>query len=243
MDVVESDLTPDEIPLEQALEAVARRLAGVTAAVDGFAERQQDLLGRDYSEDLALIHQSCEDLRVAIDALAHKPALLLTPEMIGRQIEAGARLVRKDADLALATVQSNLQNAISALARITGSVRTVRRQNQWLAGAAGLAIVLGAMGGAIILPAIDWVVPEGWLWPEKRAMSALRRGGWEAGERLLLVADPERWNAIQAAARLSEVNSEAIRRCARRAADRKYKSVGCSIEVGVEKRRILLTDI
>lgn len=232
MDDTEPHTGADDIPLEQALDAVARRLAGVTAAVDGFAERQQDLLGRDYSEDLALIHQSCEDVRVAIDALAHKPALVLTPEMIGRQIEAGARQVRKDADLALAAVQSNLQNAISALARITGSVRTVRRQNQWLAGAAGLALALGTMGGAIILPAIDWVVPEGWLWPEKRAMSALHRNGWAAGERLLLVADPERWKAIQAAATLSEANSGAIERCARRAADRKLRSVGCSIEVG-----------
>jgi hypothetical protein len=232
MDEPERDLSPDEIPMEQALEAVARRLAEVTAAVDGFAERQQDLLGRDYSEDMALIHQSCEGMRKAIDRLGQQPALTLTPEMIGRQIEAAGRQGRKDADLALAAVHINLQNAISALNRMTGAVRTVRQQNQWLAGAAGLALVLGAMGGAIILPAIDWAVPEGWLWPEKRAMSALRRNGREAGERLLLVTDPERWNAIQAATRLSEVNSVAIERCARRAADRKLKTVGCSVEVG-----------
>jgi hypothetical protein len=157
---------------------------------------------------------------------------VLTPEMIGRQIEAAGRQVRKDADLALAAVQNNLQNAISALARTTGSVRTGRKQNQWLAGSAGLALVLGAMGGAIILPAIDWAVPEGWLWPEKRAISALRRGGWEAGERLLIVADTKRWNAIRAAAKLSEENSGAIERCAMRAADRKLRSVGCTVEVG-----------
>ncbi len=228
----ESDPSPDEIPIEQALDAVARRLAGVTAAVDGFAERQQDLLGRDYSEDLAVIHQSCEGLREGIDALAQKPALVLTPEMIGRQIEAGARQARKDADLALAAVHNNLQHAISALAKMTGSVRTVRQQNQWLSGAVGLALVLGAMGGAIILPAIDWVVPEGWLWPEKRAMSALRRRGWEAGERLLLVADPKRWKAVQASTRLSEENSDTIWKCAMRAADRKLRSVGCTVEVG-----------
>ncbi len=236
MNDAEIDPDPDEVPMEQALEAVARRLAGVTAAVDGFAERQQDLLGRDYSEDLALIHQSCEDLREAIDALAHKPALALTPEMIGRQIEAAGRQVRKDADLALAAMQSNLQNAISALARIAGSVRTVRQQNQWLAGAAGLALVLGTIGGAIILPAIDWIVPADWYWPEERAMSALHRGGWGAGERLLSVTDPDRWNDIQAAARMLDANSGAIAKCARRAAKRKLKSVGCLVEVREEQR-------
>ena len=231
MDDANSDPTPDEIPLEQALDAVARRLAGVTAAVDGFAERQQDLLGRDYSEDLALIHQSCEDLREAMDALAQKPALALTPEMIGRQIEAAGRQVRKDADLALAAAQSNLQNAIGALYRVTGSVRASKRQNQMLAGAASLALALGWVGGGFIPPAIDWVVPEAWHWPEKRAEFALRRRGWEAGERLLLVNDPERWTAIQAAARMSDANSHAIAKCASRAAERRLKSVGCSIEV------------
>jgi len=222
---------PDEILLEQALEAVARRLAGVTAAVDGFAERQQDLLGRNYSEDLALIHQSCDGLRQAIDALAQKPALALTPEMIARQIEAAGQGARRDSNQALPAAQGSLQNSIAALSKVTGAVRVAKRQNQMLAGAAGLALILGWVGGSIIPPALDWVVPEAWHWPEKRAESALRRSGWEAGERLLLVNDPERWKAIQAATRMSEANSVVIRRCARRAADRKLKSVGCSIEV------------
>ncbi len=231
MDDAELDHPPDEIPLEQALEAVARRLAGVTAAVDGFAERQQDLLGRDYSEDLALIQQSCEGLRQTIDALAQKPALVLTPEMIARQIEAAGQGVRRGANQDLVAAQGSLQSSIAALSRVTGSVRAAKRQNQMLAGAAGLALVLGWVGGCTIPPALDLVVPEAWQWPEKRAESALRREGWEAGVRLLLVNDPQRWNAVQAGARLSEANSGAIRKCAKRAAERKLKSVGCSIEV------------
>ncbi len=231
MDDTEPDPTPDEVPLEQALEAVARRLAGVTAAVDGFAERQQDLLGRDYSEDLALIHQICESSRQAIDALAQKPALALTPEMIARQIEAEGQGAHRDANQALVAAQGSLQSSIAALSRLTGSVRAAKRQNQIVAGASGLALVLGWFGGSIVPPAIDWIVPEAWQWPEKRAESALRRDGWDAGERLLFVNDPERWKAVQASTRLSEQNSGAIERCARRAADRKFKSVGCSIEV------------
>jgi hypothetical protein len=231
MDDPEPDLTPDEIPIEQALEAVARRLAGVTAAVDGFAELQQDLLGRDYSEDLGLIHQSCDGLRKAIDALAQKPALALTPEMIARQIEAAGQGAHRNANQALAAAQGSLQSSIAALSRVTGSVRAVKRQNQILAAGASLALVLGWVGGCIVPPAIDWIAPEAWQWPEKRAESALRRSGWEAGERLLFVNDPERWNAIQAGLRLSEANSGAIAKCSKRAAKRRLKSVGCSIEV------------
>jgi hypothetical protein len=223
--------TADEIPLEQALEAVARRLAGVTAAGDGFAERQQDLLGRDYSEDLALIQQSCEGLRGTIGSLAQKPALALTPEMIARQIEAAGQGAHREAIQALVAAPGSLQSSIAALSRVTGSVRAARHQNQMLAAGAGLALVLGWVGGSFISPAIDWIVPEAWQWPEKRAESALRRRGWEAGERLLFVNDPKRWKAIQAAAHLSEANSVVIRRCATRAVKRKLKSVGCSIEV------------
>jgi len=161
MDDATPDPTFDEIPLEQALEAVARRLAGVTAAVDGFAERQQDLLGRDYSEDLALIHQSGEGLRQAIDALAQKPALALMPEVIARQIEAAGQGAHRDANQGLVAAQGSLQSSITALSRVTGSVRAAKRQNQMLAGAAGLALVLGWFGGSIVPPEIDWVVPEG----------------------------------------------------------------------------------
>ncbi|MBY0621275.1 DUF6118 family protein [Sphingomonas ursincola] len=231
MEEAEPDHPPDEISLEQALEAVARRLAGVTAAVDGFAELQQDLLGRDYSEDLALIHQSCEELRHAIDGLAQKPALALTPEMIARQIEVAGQGARRDANQALVAAQGSLQNSIAALSRVTGAVRAEKRQNQMLAGAAGLALVLGWVGGCIIPPAIDWVVPEAWHWPEKRAESALRRRRWEAGERLLFVEDPNRWQAVQTAVQISEENRQSIERCSKRASRRKMKSVGCSIEV------------
>lgn len=231
MDDADIDPDPDEVPLEQALEAIARRLAGVTAAVDGFAERQQLLLGRDYSEDLALIHQSCEDLREAIDALADKPALALTPEMIARQIEVAGRQFRNDTNTAISNVRTDMQNAIGALNRMTASARTVRQQNQWLAGAASLALVLGAIGGCTLPPLIDWVAPENWHWPEHRAMSALHRRGWDAGERLLSVADPDRWSSLRAANLLLEGNSEAIARCTRRAADRKLKSVRCSVEI------------
>lgn len=230
----DSLLDPDaeKIPLEQALEAVARRLAGVTAAVDGFAERQQDLLGRDYSEDLGLIQQSCEGLRKAIDALAQEPALALTPELIARQIEAAGQGARRDSNQALVAAQGSLQSSIAALSRVTGAVRAAKRQNQMLAGATGLALILGWVGGCIIPPAIDWVVPEAWQWPEKRAMSALHRNGWNAGERLMSVTNPGRWSNLQAAVRLSEKNNEAINKCAQRASERGLRSVGCNIEVG-----------
>jgi len=171
-------------------------------------------------------------LRKAIDALAQKPALALTPEMIAQQIEAAGQGAYRDANQALAAAQGSLQSSIAALSRVTASVRAAQRQNQMLAGATGLALILGWVGGCIIPPAIDWVVPEAWQWPEKRAMSALHRNGWNAGERLMSVTNPGRWSNLQAAVRLSEKNNEAINKCAQRASERGLRSVGCNIEVG-----------
>lgn len=226
-----ADTEPEDIPLEQALETIARRLAGLTASVDGFAERQQDLLGRDYSAELAQIHEASQAMGDAISALARRPALALTPKEIADQIAQAGRDSRKEDHAALVAAHQDMQKAAGNLATVTASARTAQQQTQWLAGAAGLALVLGLIGGCTIPPAIDWMVPETWYWPERRAVSVLHRHGWEAGERLLAVADPDQWNDVQAAVHLWQSNGDTIGQCAARAKERKLKSLGCSIEV------------
>lgn len=221
----------DEIPIEQALELIAQRLAGISTSMDALAERQQDLLGRDYSAELAHIRKATQAMAEAIKTLAARPALALTPELIARQIEVAASEDRNADQAAWASARKNLESAITSLASVTASQRNARQQNQWLAAAAGLALVFGAIGGCTIPPAVDWMVPESWHWPEKRATSALRRDGWQAGERLLSVSDPGQWRGVQAAVQLWQENAAAIEICAKRARGRKLRSVGCSVEV------------
>jgi len=221
----------DDIPIEQALEMIAQRLAGLGTSLDGLAERQQDLLGRDYSAELAHIRNATQAMGEATKALATRPALVLTPETIARQIEVAATEGREADQAAWASARKDLQSATTSLARMMASQRTTRQQNQWLAAAAGLALVLGSIGGCTIPPAIDWMVPEAWHWPEKRAVSALRRDGWEAGERLMSFSDPAQWQDVQAAVQLWQENAKAIEICSKRAKGRKLRSVGCAVEV------------
>ncbi|MGQ2940249.1 MULTISPECIES: DUF6118 family protein [Sphingomonadaceae] len=226
-----ADIEPEDIPLEQALETIARRLAGLTASVDGFAERQQDLLGRDYSAELAQIHETSKAMGEAIKTLSRRPAIALTAKELADQIAAAGRDIRREDHAALAAARQDMQKAAGNLATMTASARTARQQNQWLAGAVGLALVLGSFGGCSIPPAIDWMVPEAWHWPERRAISALHRDGWEAGDRLMSVADPDQWRDVQAAIHLWQANGDSIETCAKRARDRRLRSVGCLIEV------------
>jgi len=226
-----SDHDPDEIPIEQALEMIAERLAGLGTSIAALAERQQDLLGRDYSAELAHIRNATEAMAEAIETLAARPALALTPEVIARQIEVAAIEGRNADQAAWASARKDLQSATTSLAGVTTSQRNARQQNRWLAAAAGLALVLGSIGGCTIPPAVDWMVPEAWHWPEKRAKSALRRDGWQAGERLMSVSDPGQWRDFQAAVQLWQENAEAIEICAKRARRRKPRSVGCTLEI------------
>lgn len=221
----------DDIPIEQALELIAQRLARLGTSITELSERQQDLLGGDYSAELGHIRNATRAMGEGIRTLAARPALTLTPEVIARQIEVAATEGRSADQAAWASARKDMESATARLAAVTASQRTARQQNRWLAVAAGLALVLGSIGGCTIPPAVDWMVPEAWHWPEERATSALRRDGWAAAERLMSVSDPEEWRDVQAAVQLWQENAEAIGICAKRAGGRKLRSVGCAVEV------------
>lgn len=215
---------------EAAFEAMNQRLAGLTAAIDGFAARQQELHARDYTQDLAKIHHRQDAAREAIYTLAKRPAMALTPELIASQIsEAGAKA--RDADhQALNAAQQNLHRAISTIGSVVASAMTARDQERWIAGAAGIAIVVGFILGAVIPTAIDRAMPESWHWPEQRAADVLQLDGWHAGLRMLQVSDPQQWRALQDAAILARDNADALADCRKRAA-KTGKGVVCSVNV------------
>jgi hypothetical protein len=215
---------------EAAFEAMNQRLAGLTAAIDGFAARQQELHARDYTQDLARIHDRQDGVRKAIYTLAERPAMALTPEQVASQIsEAGVKA--RDADhQAMNAAQRDLRRAIGTIGSIVASAMTARDQERWIAGAAGVAIVVGFILGAIIPAAIDWTMPESWYWPEQRAADILQRDGWHAGLRMLQVSDPQQWRALQDAAILARDNADALADCRKQAAKTR-KAVSCSVKV------------
>src|SRR3546814_8131075 len=63
------------------------------------------------------------------------------------------------------------------------------------------------MAGCTVPPAIDRAVPEHWHWPEERAAAQMQRGMWDAGVRLIQVADPARWDSLRSEEHTSELQS------------------------------------
>jgi len=225
------ELAPaDELALDQAFARLSGRISTLSRAVDRFADRQDELVGRDYSEDLAKIEKSFEETSEALDNLAGQPVLQLTPERLAEQLGLAGARVRSDDHAKWQSAQNQLGEITRLLEKRLGAARLRGEQNRWVAIGAGIAAVLAFVAGCTMPPVIDRSVPESWQWPERRASDILSRDTWSAGVRLLQVADAERWNALVRASQTYGPNEKAIEACRKRAETRK-KPVGCLIEI------------
>lgn len=228
----ETTVQPSDIDdPEVAFEAMSRRLAGLTAAVEGFAARQQELHSRDYGPDLANIRALSGEMVDAINKLAVKPGVALTPETLAPQIAKAGERVRAADHQAWASANRELGAAIQSLNGVVASAMKAETQKHWIVSAATAALVMGFALGAVVPTRIAQSVPESWHWPEQKAAEVLQRTEWAAGMRLLQVADPARLRAWDDAALLVKDNAHALADCRERAAQNK-DSVKCRIEVG-----------
>jgi hypothetical protein len=225
-----TDITPPNATAVDALIAMDRRIAGLTAAMEGFAARQQELHARDYSPELANLQEVSGKVREALVELAKRPTMALTPASIGSEIERATSAVRKADREALGLATRDLRQVVETITSAVASARAARIQNTWLAAGAAVAVVIGIVLGTVIPPSLDQAVPESWHWPEERAASVLERDGWSAGERMMQVADPRQWQNVSTAVRLSNINAGQLQACAE-SADKAGSTVSCTIKV------------
>lgn len=216
---------------EVAFAAMTLKLAGLTAAVEGFAARQQELHARDYGPDLARIQGQWAEIVDAFKALKEKPGIALTPKTLAPQIAEASERVRAADHQAWASANRELGGAIQSLKSVVASAMKAETQKHWIIGTAATALVVGFAFGTVIPTRIAQSVPESWHWPEQRAADTLLRSEWDAGMRLLQVADPARLRALDEAARLVKDNADVLQDCRNRPADSK-DSVKCRIEIG-----------
>lgn len=214
----------------QAFNDMSRKLAGLTAAVDGFAARQQELHARDYGPDLEKIRESYDKVCGAINILAKRPAMTLTPQDVARQIEAAGTQGRADDHRAWNGATHALAGTVQELKGMVVSAHAAESQQLWIAGAAALALLVGFAFGTVVPPVIAQLAPESWHWPEERAAAVLRRTPWDAGVRLMQVANPQQARALADAARLANDNADVLTECRKRA-EQLSAPVKCSIEI------------
>lgn len=225
---------PAELDATEAFEAMNRRLAGMSAAIDGFAMRFDDLQERDYSKDLAQIDERIERLREGFAILSRRPAMTLTPDKVVGQIDAAAKAVREVEQEAWSRARQQLNTEASSIRDIVYSAREAGKQDRWLMYCGGVGIVLGAMLMFLVPRAALNVVPDSWLWREKATVETMNRDGWAAGERLMQVYDPKRWEQVAEFLRLPEEKRATFADCMQQAHD-KARAASCIMRTGVTK--------
>ena len=212
---MEHDIERDEPvdPATAAFEALRREVALLHTAVAGLTAEWPSV--PDYSETLGEIAKGVAIAVARMGKLASSPALTLTPAEVTQQITAAGLKARQHDSAALHQAQEMLQTASGDLRGWIESARLASVQNWRLVQAVLAGLVAGAVLGATLPAVVTQVAPGQWAWPEKRAAGVLHRDMWSAGERMLSVANPERWRAVEAARRIADQNPELLARCLR----------------------------
>lgn len=220
---------------DTAAEAFARlegEIALVRRAVQQLAAEKAEIRIPDYSDTLGEIVKRLGSAERALNMIADKPAMELTPEDMARRIDHAARRARESDAGQLRQAQGRFDNGAYELRGIVSTMRTIDEQRRHLLWAVGGGILGGCLLWSILPGAIARSLPQSWHMPEKMAAHIVGAPNvWEGGVRLMRAGSPEAYETIAAAAVMRRDNREKIAACEKAALD-EDKEVPCTIRIG-----------
>jgi hypothetical protein len=220
-------------PAEAAFARMHGEVALLRRAIEAMAAERAGLEIPDYGATLGQIAADLAATTKASVAVAASPALRMTPKALAAEIDAVVVDARRADRVALTTASAALTKATEDLSGWIDSARQASLQNWRLIQVGIVGLVAGAILWAAVPGAVARLTPAVWGWPERLAAFSLGGDPWNAGEQMLAVADPGRWQAVAGAERLADNDAPAIAACAT-AARRGGKPVRCQIMVRPE---------
>lgn len=215
----------------QAFEALRAEVTLMRRAVERLAAERMELPeAPDYSETLGVISNNLTATAQRVDALLGSPALRLTPDAFGRQMEAAGAVARGEDHRALMTARQGLDDATRQLRGYMVSQRTAFEQNRWIYLTAAIGVVVGMVIWAVFAGIVARSVPASWQWPERMAARSVDMEMWDAGQHLMDTANPTAWRGMVAGDAILRSNQSAMAACIKQAVKAK-KPVRCTIEV------------
>lgn len=222
-------LAPETDPAAQAFGRLAEKVNLLEAAIAGLAAKRE--AAPDYSETLGEIAALLQKMRDAINTLARRPAMQLTPDAMAEQITAAGKKARAEDGAAIQQARERIEGAAHHMERLAGTIATAREQRRRLVWAAGGGLLAGMLLWSFLPGAILRALPQGWHMPENMARHIAGEPTlWEAGTRLMRADSPEAWTALNQAAQMLRDNRATIERCWN-AAPRAAKPLRCTIEI------------
>jgi Family of unknown function (DUF6118) len=200
-------------PASKAFDRLRREVTTLRLAIEHLADAPGKIDIPDYTETLTQIDGRITATHKALRDLAERPAIALTPEALAQQIAAAGVETRRVEQHELASARTTFIKLSSEMAGFLASARTAQAQDKaelwWGGGGLGLGVL-----AAMILPFIAInLAPASWHWPERRAASVLGLNIWEAGQRLMIAANPAEWDAITQTSRATKASRAIIARC------------------------------
>lgn len=152
----------------------------------------------DYAPSLEAISKRLEDVCVWARRVAERPALKLTPAMLEQEIAAAAASSRGQDRQTLEKATAAMEAAGKRIDAIISLARTSVEQDRELMKNRIAFAVAGMALFAILPGAVARSLPASWGVPERLAARMVGTDMWQAGQRIMAKADPERWNRIVA---------------------------------------------
>lgn len=189
------DVEPQEpADAAAAFEALRREVALLNVAIAGLAAERAP--APDYSETLGEITKGVSVTIGRLGKVMSSPAFAVSPADLARQIAAAGEEARRQDRAVVHQAQEALLRSARDLDGWIDRARLASAQNWRLVQTTIVGVVGGVLISALTPTLVVNAAPQGWAWPERRAASQLDLDMWSAGERLLAVADPQRWRAL-----------------------------------------------
>jgi hypothetical protein len=208
----------------RAFEDLRAEVSVLRRAVESLPEEWEANQPPDYTESLGQITQGLSKVVGRLQSIEQHPALNATPAQYQAAILAAGRDLMSQAagriDQATDVFKREQQN----LAGVIGTVRTQRKQLEWLAITAAAALLVGLL----LSPFAARLLPFGW--DAGVAATIMHADRWSAGQALMKSTNPTGWATLNAEMNLAEANHDVLTAC-REAAARTKKEQRCTIVV------------
>ncbi len=209
---------------ERAFESLRAEVAAMRQVLRSVPELILKNQPADYTDTLGAIAKNLEIVAKFMAAIEQHPAIRTTPAHYHQAIvAAGDGLITKsvrELDVAKAAAVAERRE----LAAMIGTMRGRWKQWEWL----GWTGIGAFFFGLLISPMFARVLPFGW---DGHIAAFIMNGDrWAAGSVLMQAQNPEAWNVLMAAGRLTADNSSALGAC-RDAVAKMKKEQHCTVVV------------
>ena len=236
-DLIETGDDPDINGIDTATAAFVEMrdsFSTMARAVSSLSGEWKALVIPDYSKTLEKVAMELKATADQLGQWAEKPALKLTPQALGDAIFKAGSAARADDHVALDRAIKAFNQTEKDMTGALVSARTAQAQDKRLRRVSINCLVAGMVVWATVPGMVIRAMPTSWHLPERMAARAMGTDAWDAGQRMMLFANPNEWESFAKVVRATEKSQNIISSCLK-AANQSHKAVQCTVSVTPDK--------